>query len=964
MTPLAPVPSNIDHSVTPTPQNSRPPLKQRKGHNPPAARKSKPPRRPPAPIDVAPINTQSQEPPQMATYPPPICPPHVDGSSQVGTAYATHHHPHLRQMCIFVNSFPPDLEETVLADALRGCLPIRIKLNPAVPNEARLLPDMHYDWMPRNGTIEFTKMDDAERALAILTNHTIFTPRGVWFSPYPPPHILPLPDSPLSTRYIRPTKLALAPSLPANPTPEQNFRAYVPTPSEVFDAVRPWGCIRSVNSYLQQTEVEGQLNDSAQGHLWMAQVEFWYEDEASRFEVGFGESCSLIKGWQVHIHGTASQPGSIPMTLPYQVPPRMLPPIQPQPFLPPTSDSMHYLPPTVGPMGDFSIQQMGVMYLGPDSLPATPLTANIPMIPNIPIGGMPHTPPPINYTPPWAAHNIFAGAGYIPEGHVDRSPLSSPVTPRSMGGRMSRASMSSLYARQRSWSLTVGESPDGELRPTGLVADDGTFIQHGPGQHIRPAPAYGPGSSSVSGLVDYSNIFVKNLDPDINSYFLEDLFSNVGQVVSARVMRDEQGRSRCYGFVSFQLPEQAAQAISAFHDTVVGRSRISVTLHEPRRLRSEKTVECHDLSLATTFGRQPAGAPRRSMSPVRAGTIDRRRSTDGNATVPGSIENLCQLSPDSRKTALTERVSTRVRSYARTNDVRDDQIGPAIQALVKLDLSLIPLFHDRPKLDSKIAEVFNKLELAKPAPTASSPASPNSQSSGAEPCSSLRPTNAELVKLREEIEKIDPDNVNEVMPVLLEMLDSADWDQLWINSGVAKKYGEAKRLLASQEDRTQVNTPNEDQQQLAKVVEIDEPPTNLIDLSGHHKNDDHAIPLEGLSIESLAFHSAKKIIDDLQGKNGLALHQELGLIAPTASEKSSLECWLTKLMMKGKVERGVEVASLLGKKIENDTLKRSQKLKVIRDLINAEGDEEALCRLTLYPALLNAKVQALLRAGQ
>jgi len=31
----------------------------------------------------------------------------------------------------------------------------------------------------------------------------------------------------------------------------------------------------------------------------------------------------------------------------------------------------------------------------------------------------------------------------------------------------------------------------------------------GPGQHIRPAPSFGPGSMSQSGLVDYSNVFVK-----------------------------------------------------------------------------------------------------------------------------------------------------------------------------------------------------------------------------------------------------------------------------------------------------------------------------------------------------------------------------------------------------------------------------------------------------------------------
>ncbi|WVQ98700.1 hypothetical protein IAU59_005831 [Kwoniella sp. CBS 9459] len=963
MTPLAPLrhDNGVD-SLTPTPQNPRSNTKHRRGGVQLPARKSKGFRRHPAPINLPPAETQVQQ-PHMATYPP-----HMDGSQPVDVTYATHPHPHLKSVCIYVNSFPPDMKEDVLADALRACLPLRIKIPSAVPEEARLLPNMHYDWMPRHGTIGFAKLSDAERALAILLNHTTFTPLGVWFSPYPPPHILPLPDSPTTTRYICPTKLAIAPSLPPNPSPEQSFRAYVPTPAEVFDAVRPWGCIRSVNSYLQQTQIEGQPDDPTQGHLWMAKVEFWYEAEALRFETGFGESCSLLKGWQVFVQGMASQSVAMPPSLAYHVPPRMLPMDQPQAFLPPTPESIHYLPSPNGLMEDVSAQQMGVMYLGPNSLPVTPLTASIPVMPNMPIGAMPQTPPPINYTPPWASHNIFAGAGYIAEGHVDHSPLSSPVTPQSMGRRMSRASMSNIHARQRTWSLTVGESPDGELRPTGLVADDGTVIQHGPGQHIRPAPTYGPGSSSVSGLVDYSNVFVKNLDPDINSYFLEELFSNVGQVVSARVMRDEQGRSRCYGFVSFQLPEQAAEAISIFHDTVVGKSRISVTLHEPRKLRSEKMAERYVFGSPTTPGRQSVGAPRRSMSPVRTGRLGRGKSTEDGATVPQSIESIRLLSPDSRRTALTDRVASRVHAYARTKEVDADQIEPVIQALVKLDLSLIPLLHDRPQLDQKIAEAFGQLHIDEY--TKASVNSPEESTSAPSsvtppPFSELRPTNAELVRLRGEIEAIDPVYVHDLMPILLEMLDSADWDELWLNAGVAKKYGEAKKILAATEDRTQVNTPNEEEP-LAKVLEVPEQPssTEAVESSNRNINDDAAILLEGLTISSFAAYPARAIIDNLDSENGPAIYQKLGLIAPSAGERNSLESWLAKVMKKGKVERGVEIASLLGKKIDIDTLKRSQKLKVIRDLINAEAEQDALCRLTLHPALLNAKVQALVQDAQ
>jgi hypothetical protein len=121
-------------------------------------------------------------------------------------------------------------------------------------------------------------------------------------------------------------------------------------------------------------------------------------------------------------------------------------------------------------------------------------------------------------------------------GPMPMSREGTPTTPNFARAALGRRSVGSFrggsHARQRTWSVTVENSPEGELRTTGLVADDGTYIQHGkcschsgssaqlsgvyvmltsagPGQHIRPAPAYGPGANSLSGLVDYSNVFVK-----------------------------------------------------------------------------------------------------------------------------------------------------------------------------------------------------------------------------------------------------------------------------------------------------------------------------------------------------------------------------------------------------------------------------------------------------------------------
>lgn len=76
--------------------------------------------------------------------------------------------------------------------------------------------------------------------------------------------------------------------------------AQCPSPGELFEAVRPWGSIRQVGIFLQPT--------SHTESLWFARVEFWYNDEARRFDVCFGETGSTIKGWQVYVVSLTPSP--------------------------------------------------------------------------------------------------------------------------------------------------------------------------------------------------------------------------------------------------------------------------------------------------------------------------------------------------------------------------------------------------------------------------------------------------------------------------------------------------------------------------------------------------------------------------------------------------------------------------------------------------------------------------------
>lgn len=80
-----------------------------------------------------------------------------------------------------------------------------------------------------------------------------------------------------------------------------------------------------------------------------------------------------------------------------------------------------------------------------------------------------------------------------------------------------------------------------------------------------------------------NKIYVGNLPYSIDDNSLRHNFSEHGNVVSAKVMMDrDSGRSKGFGFVEMNSPEEAQAAISALNGMTVGGRAIVVNISRPK----------------------------------------------------------------------------------------------------------------------------------------------------------------------------------------------------------------------------------------------------------------------------------------------------------------------------------------------------------------------------------------------
>ncbi|XP_053083576.1 polyadenylate-binding protein 1 [Pangasianodon hypophthalmus] len=74
----------------------------------------------------------------------------------------------------------------------------------------------------------------------------------------------------------------------------------------------------------------------------------------------------------------------------------------------------------------------------------------------------------------------------------------------------------------------------------------------------------------------FTNIYIKNLDKDVDDKKLKDIFSKFGLALSVRVMTDENGKSKGFGFVRFERHEDAQRAVAEMNGKELNGKKVYV----------------------------------------------------------------------------------------------------------------------------------------------------------------------------------------------------------------------------------------------------------------------------------------------------------------------------------------------------------------------------------------------------
>jgi len=115
------------------------------------------------------------------------------------------------------------------------------------------------------------------------------------------------------------------------------------------------------------------------------------------------------------------------------------------------------------------------------------------------------------------------------------------------------------------------------------------------------------------------NLYVKNLDDSVDDARLRQEFSTFGTITSAKVMADDKGNSKGFGFVCFSSPEEATKAVTEMNGKIMERKPLYVALAQRKDERRAHLAAQHMQRISGMRMHQAAGQQVGQMFPQAGG---------------------------------------------------------------------------------------------------------------------------------------------------------------------------------------------------------------------------------------------------------------------------------------------------------------------------------------------------------
>jgi len=115
------------------------------------------------------------------------------------------------------------------------------------------------------------------------------------------------------------------------------------------------------------------------------------------------------------------------------------------------------------------------------------------------------------------------------------------------------------------------------------------------------------------------NLYLKNIADVVDDDLLRREFERFGVVTSAKIMRDDKGNSKGFGFVCFSSPSEATKAVTEMNGTLFSGKPLYVGLAQRKELRKAQLEAQHTQRANGLQGvpiRMPAGVPMLPTHPI------------------------------------------------------------------------------------------------------------------------------------------------------------------------------------------------------------------------------------------------------------------------------------------------------------------------------------------------------------